>query len=80
LGREEGMRPREQGERPDSSVHEGGRIGNGYPGEQTWGQGPFLRGISSGKETEASPLPPSPAPRDFLITQLVNSKTTPNHW
>ena len=23
LGREEGMRPREQGERPDSSVHEG---------------------------------------------------------
>lgn len=43
LGREEGMRPREQGERPDSSVHEGGRIGNWCPGQQAWGQGPFLR-------------------------------------
>ena len=65
MGREEGMRPREQGERPDSSVHEGGRIGNGYPGEQTWGQGPFLRGLSSGKETEASPRAPPPRPQGF---------------
>lgn len=55
MGREEGMRPREQGERADSSVHEGGIIGNGYPRQQTWGQGPLLRGISSGKETEAPP-------------------------